>query len=150
SKDQVKDAPDVAGDEISEEQERELYAYYGLQPSEAYSETQLPTGQVEPTGMRGTDVGMSETTDVGTRETAAGARPGESVEMSRYEEQMRVGKRDIPRRVRLRKWVETAPVSEQVDLRRETAHIEREQVDRPAPGARIGEEESVETTLHDE
>jgi sporulation protein YlmC with PRC-barrel domain len=32
AKDMIKDSPDVDGDEISPEQERELYAYYGVQP----------------------------------------------------------------------------------------------------------------------
>ncbi len=52
-------------------------------------------------------------------------------------------------RVRLRKWVETTPVTEEVELSRETAFVERQPVNRPASGAAIGEEE-VEMSLHRE
>jgi stress response protein YsnF len=52
-------------------------------------------------------------------------------------------------RVRLRKWVETEPVTEEVELTRETAFVERQPVNRPASGATIGEEE-VEMSLHRE
>jgi hypothetical protein len=46
SKDRVQYAPDVEGDWISEEDERQLYRYYGLQYSERRSETQLPEGEM--------------------------------------------------------------------------------------------------------
>jgi stress response protein YsnF len=126
SKDQVKDAPQVDGDYIPEEQEREVYAYYGLQASERRSETQFPATESTP------------------------ERPSGEIDVSRHEEEMRVGKREIDAgRVRLRKWVETEPVSEDVQLHRETARVERHEVDRPAPGAEIGEEET-EMRLHRE
>jgi stress response protein YsnF len=131
-KEQVSNTPDVEDmdeDGISEEAERRLYLHYGLQPSERRSESVLPEGQ-----MRG--------------EQFPG-REGE-VSVSRHEEELHIGRRQVERgRVRLRKWVETQPVSEQVELRRETAHLEREPVDRPAPGAQLGEQE-VEVTLHEE
>ncbi|MEX2599659.1 MAG: PRC and DUF2382 domain-containing protein [Dehalococcoidia bacterium] len=134
-RDLLKDAPTVDGDEISESYERDVYEYYGLpftdhRPEVPAADEPLPEGQ-------GTAPMAGDTP--GT--------PGDTV--SRHEEEFRVGKRDAQRPVRLRKWVETQPVSEQADLRRETAHVEREQVNRPAPGAEFGDEE-VETTLHDE
>src|ERR687896_426209 len=131
SKERVQDAPDVEGDWISEEEERQLYNYYGLQGSERRSETQLP------------DVGIRE-------EHQHPVTPQGDVTLSRHEEELQIGKREVEYgRVRLRKWVETEPVSEEVELRRETAFVEREPVNRPASGAAIGEEE-VEMSLHRE
>ncbi|HZC00535.1 MAG TPA: YsnF/AvaK domain-containing protein, partial [Gammaproteobacteria bacterium] len=76
--------------------------------------------------------------------------PQGDVTISRHEEELQIGKREVEYgRVRLRKWVETEPVSEEVELRRETAFVEREPVNRPASGAAIGEEE-VEMSLHRE
>jgi uncharacterized protein (TIGR02271 family) len=142
SKDRVQDAPDVEGEWISEEEERRLYNYYGLQVSERRSESQLPDGEMReqhqhPAGE------MQE-------EHQHPATPHGDATISRHEEELQVGKRDVEYgRVRLRKWVETEPVSEEVELRRETAFVERQPVNRPASGASIGEEE-VEMSLHRE
>jgi uncharacterized protein (TIGR02271 family) len=131
SKDRVQDAPDVEGEWISEEDERQLYRYYGLQPSERRSETQLPEGETQEPHQHP-------------------VTPQGEISVSRHEEELQVGKRDVEYgRVRLRKWVETAPVTEEVELHRETAFVERQPVDRPASGAAIGEEE-VEMPLHRE
>jgi uncharacterized protein (TIGR02271 family) len=142
SKDRVQYAPEVEGEWISEEDERQLYRHYGLQPSEQRSETQLP------------DVGIGE-----QHQHPAGemheehqhpVTPQGDVTISRHEEELQVGKRETEYgRVRLRKWVETEPVTEEVELRRETAFVERQPVNRPASGAAIGEEE-VEMPLHRE
>ena len=44
--------------------------------------------------------------------------------------------------VRLRKWVETTPASEDVELRREQARVERKPVDKPlGPEAKFGEDD---------
>jgi uncharacterized protein (TIGR02271 family) len=116
SKSHVKDSPDIDADEISEDAERELYSYYGLQASERRSDTVLPEG----------------------RETR---RKGEK-EVTRAEEELQVGKREVGAgRARLRKWVETEPVEADVTLRRETARVTREPMDRPVGDAEIGEEE---------
>jgi uncharacterized protein (TIGR02271 family) len=142
SKDRVQDAPDIEGDWISEEEERRLYNYYGLQVSERRSESQLPEGEMReqhqhPAGE------MRE-------EHQHPATPHGEATISRHEEELQVGKRDVEYgRVRLRKWVETEPVTEEVELRRETAFVERQPVNRPASGAAIGEEE-VEMSLHRE
>jgi uncharacterized protein (TIGR02271 family) len=131
SKDRVQDAPDVEGDWISEEEERRLYNYYGLQVSERHSETQLPESGTQ-------EAHQHPVTQHG------------DVSVSRHQEELQVGKRDVEYgRVRLRKWVETEPVTEEVELRRETAFVERQPVNRPASGAAIGEEE-VEMSLHRE
>jgi len=50
-----------------------------------------------------------------------------------YEEQLRVGKREVGRgSVRVRSYVVEQPVQEQVHLREERVHVERRPVDRPA------------------
>jgi uncharacterized protein (TIGR02271 family) len=70
--------------------------------------------------------------------------------LTRSEEELQVGKREVEAgRVRLCKWVETEPVEEDVELRRETAQVTRERIDQPAGDQAIGEEE-VEVTLREE
>ena len=119
SKDQVKDAPDIDSDEISQETEQELYAYYGLDYSERRSDTGLPEGGRGRTDVRAEDQAVT-----------------------RHEEELAVGKREGEAgRVRLHKWVETEPVEQDVELRRETAQVRRERIDQPVSGAAIGEEE---------
>jgi stress response protein YsnF/sporulation protein YlmC with PRC-barrel domain len=76
---------------------------------------------------------------------------GESdASMTRSEEELRVGKRATETgQARLRKWVETEPVSEDVELRQERATVTRERIDQPVSGAEIGEQE-VDVTLRGE
>ena len=117
-KDRVKDAPDIDADELTHEQEAELYRYYGV-------------------GARGA---MADSTGGRTAD-------GDSRTMTRSEEELRVGKREVDAgHVRLRKWVETQPVEADVELRRETARIDREPINQPVSGAEIGEQE-VEVRL---
>ena len=126
-KDQVKDSPDVDADEISQETEQELHAYYGLEYSERRSDTGLPEGGTEPRG-----------------------RIREEGTVTRSEEELEVGKRDVDAgRARLRKRVETEPVQMDVDLHRETARVTRERIDEPTSGAEIDEDE-VEVRLRAE
>jgi stress response protein YsnF len=127
-KDRVKDSPDIDSDEISQERERELYSYYGIQASEAPSDTVLPAGS-----------------GGGTGETVSGADS-----MTRSEEELRVGTQEREAgRARLRKWVETEPVQMDVDLQRETARVTREPINEPVSPSEIGEEEA-EVTLREE
>ena len=128
SKEQVKDAPDVDSDEISQELEQELASYYGLGYSEQRSDTGLPEG-----------------------EPGAGRTADAEASVTRSEEELRVGKREYEAgRVRLRKWVETEPVSADVELQRETVRVERQPIDQPVgEEAEIGEQE-VDVTLRGE
>jgi uncharacterized protein (TIGR02271 family) len=70
-------------------------------------------------------------------ETAAAPRRGAATDGTEevipvYEEQLRVGKRDVSHgRVRIRSYVVETPVNEQVRLRSESVHVERKAVDRP-------------------
>ena len=149
SKDQVKSAPDVDSDEISQDTEYELGSYYGLGYSERRSDTGLPEGGTgTATGTYGGgsyDAGVTRADSPGDVETA-----GEGGYVTRSEEELRVGKREVEAgRVRLRKWVETEPVETDVELRRETVRVEREPINERVSGAEIGEEE-VDVTLRSE
>ena len=132
SKDQVQGAPDIDSEEISQETEQTLYSHYGLGYSEQRSETGLPEGA--PTA--------------GT--TSGGYASEGTQEVTRSEEELRVGKRETEAgRARVRKWVETTPVEMDVDLKREAARVTREPIDQPVSGAEIGEQE-VEVPLRSE
>ncbi len=133
SKDQVKDSPDIDGDEIGQDTEAELYAYYGLEYSERRSDTGLPEG------------GRGRAMDQGP---SRGDDDAQSV--VRAEEELQVGKREVEAgSVRLRKWVETEDASVDVDVKRETAKVTREPMDEVVSGAEIGEEE-IDMPLHRE
>lgn len=124
SKDKVQDSPEFDSDEIDEQTEARLASHYGL----GYSERRSDTGLPEPRG-----------------ETGAG-----EASVTRSEEELRVGKRDVEAgRVRLHKWVDTEPVEADVELTRERAHVSRERVDEPVAGHELGEEE-VEVPLRAE
>ena len=136
SKDMVKDAPRVDADgQLSQDEEADLYAYYGMSYSEGRSDSGLPAGQdVVSGGSRGSvghDVSGPTTDDA----------------MTRSEEELHVGtERREAGRARLRKYVETETQSETVPVQRETVRVEREpitdsNVDRATSGPEISEEE---------
>lgn len=76
--------------------------------------------------------------------------PDADAALTRSEEEMNVGKRDVEAgQVRLRKYVETEPVEMDVELRRETARVTREPIDEPVRGADFGDDE-VEVPLRSE
>jgi uncharacterized protein (TIGR02271 family) len=125
TKDEVKDAPGITPDqELSESEERELWAHYGL-PYDA------GVGR-EPVGR---DVSGPETDDA----------------MTRSEEELRVGTRERGRGIaRLRKYVVTENVTKTVPVRKEKAVLEHEpitdeNIDAATAGPAIsGEEHEVE------
>jgi uncharacterized protein (TIGR02271 family) len=144
SKEQVKDAPQVERDgELSQPEEAELYRHYGVEYSEARSDSGLPEGG-RPTGNGGEqsvgrDVSGPETDDA----------------MTRSEEELAVGtsKREAGR-VRLRKHIVTENVTTTVPVQREEVRIEREPItdanrDAATAGGDLTEEEH-EVTLHQE
>jgi uncharacterized protein (TIGR02271 family) len=131
AKDHVKDAPDIDSDEISQSTEAELAGYYGLEYSEARSDSGLPEGSA-PSGGAPTDT------------------VSDDASITRSEEELAVGKRQVETgKARLRKWVETEPVELDVELQRETAQVHREPVNEVVTGAELGEQE-IEVPLHAE
>ena len=138
---QVKDAPKMSPDEeLSEEQEVELFRHYGVEYTTDGSVT--ATGGGHTTGSRG-DVGHDT------------SGPNTDEAMTRSEEEVRVGTAERERgRARLRKYVVTEQVQQTVPVRREEVRIEREpitdaNVGQAADGPAISEEEH-EVTLHEE
>ena len=133
TKDQVKDAPKIDPDgELSIDEERELYTYYGREYSEA----------------NGSDSGRAP---VG--EDTSGPTTDDA--MTRSEEELAVGTKTQERgRARLRKYVVTEQVETTVPVQREEVRIEREpitdtNVDDATDGPAISEEEH-EVVLNEE
>jgi uncharacterized protein (TIGR02271 family) len=128
SKDAVQGSPDVDSDEISQELEYELASYYGVEYSEQRSDTGLPEGAPVSPG-----------------DTKKG-----NAAVTRSEEELHVGTEQVQSgQARLRKWVETEPVSMDVQLQQETARVTREPVEQPVSEVEIGDEE-VEVELRGE
>jgi uncharacterized protein (TIGR02271 family) len=131
AKDRVKDAPDVDidNDHLDDTSEYQLYEHYGIRRGTNRSQSGLPQGR-QSTG------------------TVGQGRTGDS--MTRSEEEMRIDKRTTQAgQARIRKWVETEPVQQNVNLRRETAQVRRESINEPVREGQIGEQE-IEMDLHRE
>jgi uncharacterized protein (TIGR02271 family) len=147
SKDKVSGAPQVDEDgHISEQEEAEIYRYYGIDagtvPSGAGYETNRTAGY-ETAGTSGHPVG---------RDTSG---PTTDDAMTRSEEQLRAGTERVEAgRARLRKYVVTDTEQVQVPVSREEVRLEREPItdanrDAAYSGGAITEEEH-EVTLHEE
>jgi uncharacterized protein (TIGR02271 family) len=142
-KQQVKDAPKAEADgELSQEEESGLYRHYGLDYSEARSDSGLPEGNGRQETGRGT---VGHDTSGPTTDDA----------MTRSEEELRVGKTQRESgRARLRKYVVTEEVQKTVPVQREEVRLERE----PITDANVGDatdgpaisDEEHEVTLHEE
>jgi len=147
----VKDAPKAEADgQLSQQEESSLYSHYGMNYSEAGSDSGLPEGGAPqtteqprttepPQGIVGEDVSGPETDSA----------------MTRSEEELRVGttQRETGR-ARLKKHIVTENVTETVPVSREEVRIERE----PITDANLGDategpalsEEEHEVTLRAE
>jgi uncharacterized protein (TIGR02271 family) len=156
-KKQVTDAPTMQADgKLSQDDEAELYRHYGLDYTEARSDSGLPTGptgqDIDPRDRDGDGVSDDvQDTSVG-RDTSG---PTTDDAMTRSEEELRVGTETRERgRVRLRKYVTTEQQQVTVPVEREEVRIEREPItdanlDAATSGPDISEEEH-EITLHEE
>src|SRR5215207_434244 len=140
SKQEVKDAPSVEADgELSEDEEAQLYAHYGLDYSASGSDTGLARGKRADRGPVGRDVSGPTTDDT----------------MTRSEEELRVGTAQRERgRARLKKYVVTDEVTQTVPVQREEVRVKREPITdanrgRATDGPDISEEEH-EVVLHEE
>src|SRR5215213_256446 len=146
---QVKDAPKVDPDgELSQQQESELYAHYGLDYSESRSDSGLPEGGTG-TGTTGTTGGEAGTVGHDT------SGPTTDRAMTRSEEELRVGTTERESgRARLRKYVVEDQVQETVPVRREEVRLEREPITDANAGAAMDgpaiSEEEHEVVLHEE
>lgn len=138
----VKDAPHAEPDgRLTQEEEARLYRHYGLDYSESRSSTGLPGGGAPATGQRGAP----------SSDEAGGSDDA----MTRSEEELRIDKSTQQvGKARLRKWVETEPVTVTVPVSREQVRVEREpiteeNVDEATSGPDLAESEH-EVTLHEE
>ncbi len=153
ARDHIVNAPQIEGDEITPERERELYAHYGLD----YTERETAIGEAQerdlaadeaPTGEVEADVAPDYEADMAEGEAVVGETGPASV--TRSEEELVIGKREVEAgRIRVRKWVETEPVTVDVELQRERARVVREEINEPVDGAEFGEQE-LEVTLRAE
>jgi uncharacterized protein (TIGR02271 family) len=145
-KDQVKGAPHAEPDgALSQQEEAALYRHYGLQYSEAGSDTGLPAGG-------GTAPAPTQERGVVGHDTSG---PTTDDAMTRSEEELRVGKTSQEvGRARLRKYIVTENVQTTVPVQREEVRVERE----PITDANIADatsgpalsEEEHEVVLHTE
>ncbi len=155
-KDQITGAPNVGDeDHPSPEDEARLFEHYGI----PYSGEGTVTAQTQTTQSGdASDVRRRQSEYEATSQETAGydSSPDRSAEASesvqRHEEELRVDKVRRPSElVRLRKRVETEPVSTSVELEREEARVVREPVSEGEGGrGRIGEEGAVEVQLERE
>ena len=134
-KQQITDAPKVDTDqELSPDEEQQLYAHYGRQHADADAQAAGPEGDTV-----GEDLSGPETDSA----------------MTRSEEELHVGKTRQERgRVRLKKYVVTDEVTHTVPIEREEVRIEREPITEANAGAATDgpaiSEEKHEVTLHEE
>ena len=111
--------PRIETDEIDARTERILRERYGIDVPDSATETLV----------------VPQAVDERTEER-------EEASVVRSEEELVVGKRTVEAgRVRLRKWVETEPVTQDVELVRETGRVVREPIDRVVEDADVSEEE---------
>src|SRR3954470_11091087 len=127
AKDQVKGAPHVETDQghLSQQEEAELYHYYGLTYSEAASDTGQAAGRT--TG-RTNEHTVGHDTSGPTTDSA----------MTRSEEQLHVGTESVVAgRARLRKYVVTENVSRTVPVPHGEIRVEREPITDATAGAAL-------------
>ncbi len=147
SSSQIKGAPQVGADgELSQDDEAVLYDHYGVNYSEGRSDSGLPEGQASDPTPRGTEGVVGN--DVSGAETDNA--------MTRSEEELRIGTTKRERgRVRLRKYIVSENVSQDVSLASEQVKVTREpitdaNVGQATSGADLSEEEHEVTLMKEE
>jgi len=146
-KDKVKDAPQVSDSEghLSQDEEADLYRYYGMNYTESTSDSGLPTGGR-------TDEREDPSAGAVGRDTSG---PTTDDAITRSEERLNVGTEQVSAgKARLRKFVVTENVTTTVPVQRDEVRIEREPItdanrDAAVAGGDITDEEH-EVTLTEE
>ncbi|MEJ5946944.1 YsnF/AvaK domain-containing protein [Pseudokineococcus basanitobsidens] len=160
-KDVIKDAPRISSDEsLSQEQEAQLYRHYGLEYSEAPSDSGLPTGTADQAGApapSGAPAGDSRRDRAGEPGVEGQDTSGPTTDdaMTRSEEQLHVGTQSREAgRARLRKFVTTERVTQDVPVSHEEVRVDREPITEANRGDALAggdlTEEEHEVTLHEE
>jgi uncharacterized protein (TIGR02271 family) len=143
---QVKDAPNIEADhQLTQQEEAELYRFYGYEYGEDRSDSGLPEGTT------GNGAGTAEAGGPG-QDTSG---PNTDNAMTRSEEELSVGKTQREAgRVRLRKYVVTDEVQQTVPVQREEVRLEREPITDANAGAAMDgpaiSDEEHEVVLHEE
>jgi len=167
-KERVKNAPNIETDrELSEQEEDQLYSYYGLSGTTAGMTTDTTTDTTTDsdrgwgagesgyqaastgtdTGMTGTAAGMTETAGQYRSEGYDTSGPTTDEAMTRSEERLRAGTEQVEAgRARLRKYVVTEQQQVNVPVTREEVRVEREPItegnyDKAMSGPDLSEEE---------
>ena len=126
----VKNAPSVDADaSISDQEEAEIYRYYGVQGGAVRTGTTTASSTVDRSD-RSTSgaaaAGMAMNASANTAATNRTATNGDDIEVALSEEQVKVGKRTVDAgAVRLRKIVRTETVNQPVEIRHEDVVVER-------------------------
>jgi uncharacterized protein (TIGR02271 family) len=145
TKDQIKSAPRITADqELSQDDEAQLYSHYGLPYGTDASPSGLPTGgmgggMAGGTGGMGTEEESATTGGMASDEEFATTGRMESDDefaagrtddaMTRSEENLRVGTERVETgRARLRKYVETEDVNVPVTVTKEKVRLETEPI----------------------
>jgi uncharacterized protein (TIGR02271 family) len=146
----VKDAPSIDEDtHLSEDQERELYAYYGRSD---YGST---TSETEASGFAGDRDDTATRSRTGYADERKATRPATDDAMTVSEERLNVGtERREAGRARLRKYVVTENVTQTVPVQREEVRLEREPIteanrDDAVSGPEISDD-AHEVVVHEE
>ena len=152
-KDRVKDAPNVDPDNghLSQEEERALYQYYGLEYTETASDSGFAGDRLTDADRHGDTRDLDAAQAVGTDTSG----PTTDDAMTRSEERLNVGTRaEETGRARLRKYVVTEQQQVEVPVTREEVRVEREPITDANAGAAMDgpdiSEEEHEVTLHEE
>ena len=124
----IKDAPSIDADAtISDDEEAQIYRYYGLTGSATGSTATAASHQSEVAGTAATGLTASATTHAASSASVAG---DDKIEVALREEQLKVGKRTVEAgAVRLRKIVRTKIVNQPVEIRHEDVVVERVSAD---------------------
>ena len=152
----IKDAPSVEADAtISDEQEAEIYHYYGLAQGDATAATTTTDTHSTETMATGLTTGaMAAATKAPSKAQAKSAsstaKAGDDVEVALHEEQVKVGKRTVDAgSVRLRKVIRTEIVNQPVEVRHEDFVVERVTADQVHAGTATSDfqDETIDVPL---
>ena len=148
----IKGAPSIDADAtISDEQEMEIYRYYGTGGkgyATGHATESVSQNATATTGVRAAAYASDTASATNTARTTATGK--DDIEVALTEEQVRVGKRTVDAgQVRLRKIVRTEIVNQPVEIRHEDVVIERVAAGdmRPGTAASDFKEEVIDVPL---
>ncbi len=146
----VKDAPAIDADaEITDEQEAEIFRYYGGARSSTTTTSASTASTKTTTGMTPAATGLAASATSAAATTGT-TKADDNIEVALHEEQVKVGKRTVDAgAVRLRKIVRTEIVNQPVEVRHEDFVVERVSADQVKAGAGTSDfqDETIEVPM---